>query len=147
MGGWVGRSVGQSGVNSDAVGQVCDDVGLHQLAEELLLLGDVVRPGLREGDKSKEESAGCAAMRPHCRFTQLRALTLEFTQACCAVRTRRPRHLQPEPEAPVWCSGSGWRWDQRRRTLGSQHSTRYRYIGNNRVVLSCLVLLCSAMDR
>lgn len=31
-------------VNSDAVGQVRDDVGLHQLAEELLLLGNVVCP-------------------------------------------------------------------------------------------------------
>lgn len=39
------------GVNSDAVGQVCDDVGLHQLAEELLLLPDVVCPRLREKDK------------------------------------------------------------------------------------------------
>lgn len=44
MAGLVGWSVGRSDVNSDAVGQVCDDVGLHQLAEELLLLGDVVRP-------------------------------------------------------------------------------------------------------
>lgn len=32
------------GVNSDTIGQVCDDVGLHQLAEELLLLGYVVCP-------------------------------------------------------------------------------------------------------
>lgn len=57
-GGWlgqsVGRSVGRLRVNSDAVGQVCNDVGLHQLAEELLLLGDVVRPRLQGYDKSKE---------------------------------------------------------------------------------------------
>lgn len=32
------------GVNSDTVGQVCDNVGLYQLAQELLLLGYVVRP-------------------------------------------------------------------------------------------------------
>lgn len=92
MGGWVGRSVGGLGVNSDAVGQVCNDIGLHQLAEELLLLGDVVRPRLREGDKSKVESAACDP-------TQLRALTLEFTQACSAARLGRPRHLQPRPDA------------------------------------------------
>lgn len=35
-----------AGANSDPVGQVCHDVGLHQLAEELLLPGDVVSPGL-----------------------------------------------------------------------------------------------------
>lgn len=32
------------GVNSDTIGQVCDDVGLHQLAEKFLLLGYVVCP-------------------------------------------------------------------------------------------------------
>lgn len=41
-----------AGVNSDAVGQVCDDVGLHQLAEEFLLLGDVVSPRLRESGQT-----------------------------------------------------------------------------------------------
>lgn len=45
-------AVGWGGVNSDTFGQVCDDVGLHQLAEELLLLGDVVCPRLWE--KSQE---------------------------------------------------------------------------------------------
>lgn len=39
-----------AGVNSDTVGQVCDDVGLHQLAEEVLLLGDVVSPRLGEAE-------------------------------------------------------------------------------------------------
>lgn len=44
------------GVNSDTVGQVCDDVGLHQLAEELLLLGYIMCPRLWENDKNKQES-------------------------------------------------------------------------------------------
>lgn len=39
-----GKALGQ--LDSNAVGQVRDDVGLHQLAEELLLLGYVVCPGL-----------------------------------------------------------------------------------------------------
>lgn len=71
MGGRVGRSVGGSGVNSDAVGQVCDDVGLHQLAEELLLLGDVVRPRLRGGGTRAKWSQllarrrGLAAVSPN----------------------------------------------------------------------------------
>lgn len=48
-----------AGVNSDTVSQVCDDVGLHQLAEELLLPGDVVSPGLRQSeDKEKVSKAG-----------------------------------------------------------------------------------------
>lgn len=44
------------GVNSDTVGQVCDDVGLHQLAEELLLLGYIMCPRLWEKDKNKQGS-------------------------------------------------------------------------------------------
>lgn len=32
------------GVNLDTIGQVCDDICLHQLTKELLLLGYVVCP-------------------------------------------------------------------------------------------------------
>ena len=45
------------GVNSDTVGQVCDDVGLHQLAEELLLLGYVVCPRLWENRERRQSQS------------------------------------------------------------------------------------------
>lgn len=48
-----------AGGNSDTVRQVCDDVGLHQLAEEFLLPGDVVSPRLcRAEDKESVSKAG-----------------------------------------------------------------------------------------
>lgn len=45
------------GVNSDTFGEICDNVGLYQLAEELLLLGYVVCPRL-QGEKVRKEILG-----------------------------------------------------------------------------------------
>jgi hypothetical protein len=52
--GKAGNTSVSEGVQSDALGQVSDDLGPYQLAEEVLLLGYVVGPRLqkrgRQGD-------------------------------------------------------------------------------------------------
>ena len=47
-------------VQSDALGQVADDVGPHQLAEELLLLGYVVSPRLQQRERPGDMLASTA---------------------------------------------------------------------------------------